>query len=499
MPTDSLPERPNLEQLEANAITLRDLVRAGAPGAIELVGEHHPRLGGLVAGSPPAVGFELAEAQLTLARHFGYTGWQQLRTQVELINRLTRAPHTATVGAPTEDDDGRADELLRLACLNYGADDPARWTAAARLLAEHPQLSGRSIHTAAATGDAAVARSILADDPAAANRQGGPFDWEPLLYLSYSRLPEQPAGGPLAVAGLLLEHGADPNAGYLWDGLPSPFTALTGAFGGGEQGAPPHRDELELAGLLLEAGAEANDSQTIYNRGLGGPPEDDTDFLELLLAHGLGRGDGGPWRRRLIVEHQSPQQIVADALQHAAEAGLSGRVGVLLAGGVDPSAPGSHPIFGGRTPYAGAVVHGHRQIATLLVEAGASTSGVGRLDHLAGACLAADRAAVDAAQASDPGALAELRERHPDLVRTAAGLGREQAIRLLVALGFDVDARRSDTALHQAAWRGDLATVRLLLELGADPTITDETHQGTARDWAEHNGQQAVIDYLDRR
>ena len=38
-------------------------------------------------------------------------------------------------------------------------------------------------------------------------------------------------------------------------------------FGSGEQGAPPHRDELALARLLLAAGAEANDSQTAYNRG----------------------------------------------------------------------------------------------------------------------------------------------------------------------------------------------------------------------------------------
>ena len=37
----------------------------------------------------------------------------------------------------------------------------------------------------------------------------------------------------------------------------------------------------------LEAGAEANDSQTVYNRGLGDRPNDDTGWLELLLDFGL--------------------------------------------------------------------------------------------------------------------------------------------------------------------------------------------------------------------
>ena len=42
------------------------------------------------------------------------------------------------MGEALVDDAGRADELLRLACLNYGNDTPDRWRAAARLLAEHP-------------------------------------------------------------------------------------------------------------------------------------------------------------------------------------------------------------------------------------------------------------------------------------------------------------------------------------------------------------------------
>ena len=122
-------------------------------------------------------------------------------------------------------------------------------------------------------------------------------------------------------------------------------------FGRGEGGAPPHRQELALARLLLDAGANANDSQTIYNRGLGDIARDDTEWLELILDHGLGQGDGGPWRRLLARAHQTPSEIVGDLLQHAAATGLEQRTRLLLDRGVDPDTPGTHPSFAGRRPY----------------------------------------------------------------------------------------------------------------------------------------------------
>jgi len=120
----------------------------------------------------------------------------------------------------------------------------------------------------AAVGEVAALSELLAREPRLGEHAGRPYAWEPLLYLAYGRLddnpqPDESRRGPAAAGAR-----ADPDAGYLWEGLPSPFTALTGAFGEGEDGRnqPPHQHSLALARLLLEAGADPNDSQTLYNR-----------------------------------------------------------------------------------------------------------------------------------------------------------------------------------------------------------------------------------------
>ena len=157
-----------------------------------------------------------------------------------------------------------------LACLRYdGADDPARWARAAELLQRHPDLPGRDLFVAATVADPASLRAHLEADPGAAVRSGGPFGWPPLLYLAYSRVPQH---DPLECARLLLDAGADPDSGYLWQGVPPPFTVLTGLFGEGESGPgrqPRHPAWRDLALLLLERGADPNDRQALYNRMFG--------------------------------------------------------------------------------------------------------------------------------------------------------------------------------------------------------------------------------------
>jgi ankyrin repeat protein len=492
MPTVPLPDDPNLEQLRKQAKDLRDLARAGVAGALELVAAHHPN------GAHPVT---LAGAQLVIARHYGFSSWARLKRHLETIQRYRRAPDQVEEAA------NPIDEFLILACLRYGGDDtPARWAGAAAFLADHPAITQSSIHAAAAAADDGAVRTLLAADPTRAGQQGGPYGWEPLLYLAYARHdPTLSEAATLTTARLLLEHGADPNAGFLWHGLIPPFTALTGALGSGEGDQPEHPHGFALASLLLDAGADANDGQALYNRQF----RPDNRHLVLLLRHGLGQGDGGPWRARLGSTLDSPADLIRTQLWWAIVHDMADRVKLLVRNGADfrsPfTTPGCRPAWArtsdGRTPAEVAALSGCPDIVELLVAEGASRPAVEGVDGLVAAALAGDRATVERLRAH----LLAARVERPALIVWAAARGKRDAIALLCGLGFDVNAMgRSDvpmeqgweTALHGAAAHGDLELARLLLELGADPNIIDGRFRSTPLGWARHFDQRATIDLL---
>ena len=162
-----------------------------------------------------------------------------------------------------------------------------------------------------------------------ARADGGPYRWTPLFSLAYARHdPEVGRDAVLDTANALLEHGADPNSGYLWHGLPTPFTVLTGIFGEGEGGPsrqPRHPHSQAFARLLLENGADPNDGQALYNRMF----EPGNDHLELLFEFGLGTGDGGPWRARLRDAVDAPAALVQGQLQWAVVHAMRERVELL--------------------------------------------------------------------------------------------------------------------------------------------------------------------------
>ena len=460
--------------------------RAGDPEALALLRRLHPR-GSELAADPSRL--RLADAQLTLARFYDFPSWPRLREHFQLVEPWRRNPHQ--LGEQTDP----ADELLRLACLTYGSDAQTRTSRAAAVLDNDAGLAGASIFTAVATGSVADLRRFLAADPGLARAEGGPHRWPPLLYLCFSRIPDAlPGRSSLTCARLLLEAGADPNAGFLWEGLAPPFTALTGAFGGGEDRAnqPPHQHAVALAELLLRAGADPNDGQTLYNRMF----EASDEHLRLLFAFGLGRGTGGPWRVRLGEAQQSPAEMLADQLIWAAAQGRTERVALLLENGVDPNVAGSgHPTHEGRTAYEWAVSTGSRDIADLLVAAGARPPRVSidAVDQFLAAALGED---AQLARQADPAVRAAAIERWPGAVEQAVDLRRPGAVRLLVEAGFSVHGARPVTPLHRAAYNGDLEMVRLLVGLGADPRREDLEFRSTPLGWAEHAAAQEVADYL---
>jgi ankyrin repeat protein len=376
-----------------------------------------------------------------------------------------------------------AEEFLRLACLTYGADDPVRRANARALLVAQPGLGAGHVHVAAARADAGVLRDLLADDPALANAEGGPFGWPPLLYLAYARHdPDLTAEAVRDAAAVLLEAGADPGAGYLWHGNAPPFTALTGAFGQGESGVidqPAHPQWEALARALLEAGADPNDAQTVYNRTF----EPDDSHLELLFEYGLDDADELAFQLAWAVAH-----------------GMDARVELLVGHGVHPDTEvGGRYDVTRRPAYAAALTSGHPATAELLVRLGATP-------HLTDeeAVLAALFTGAEADLASVPAAIKARR----GLVAWAANLGHHDAVRRAVELGWDVDRRaRTDvpsdqeweTGLHAAAGNGDRATVELLLGLGADPGVTDARFSATPAQWAEHCGHDELAGLLSDR
>src|SRR6478752_5402928 len=387
-----LPENPRLEHLRRQARTLLRQFRAADAEALALLREHHPR---------PHEPLRLADAQLVVARSYGFASWPALRRHMDVVGRFARSPHTVPPSADA------ADELLRLGCVRYGGDSRADQARAAALLAEHPELSGANLFTAAATGDSVAARAFLDGDPDGANRPGGAFGWEPLLYLAYSRI----GGDALPVARLLLDHGADPDAGYLWEGT-YPFTALTGAFGGGEDrgNQPPHSQGLALARMLLEAGADPNDSQALYNRQF----EPDDAHLRLLIEFGLGTDRDGPWHRLLRSSHGTPAQLLEDVLSYAGRYDRPSWAQLALAAGADPDGCGTrHPQFAGRTPLDNAIRQGGRAVAEMLLAAGASPVAADGVDEFVSLCLAGEREMVQKRRAADPGVVALARARRP--------------------------------------------------------------------------------------
>ena len=275
---------------------------------------------------------------------------------------------------------------------------------------------------------------------------------------------------------------------------------LTGVLGEGELGPvrqPRHPHSIALARLLLEAGADPNDGQALYNRMF----EPGNDHLELLLEFGVGAGDGGPWRRRLGDALAAPTEMIRGELAWAITHGLADRVRLLVSHGVDLTA-----ALDGVTVTSMAATTGHPEMIGYLVEHGAPAPDLAPPDAFVAAALAADRERMGLLLADYPALADQLREERPALIAWAAACGSPAAVEFLAELGFDVNARgRTDvpsdqpwqTALHKAAEDGNLELARTLLRLGADPNIRDQRFDSTPLGWARYFGRPALIELLE--
>jgi ankyrin repeat protein len=96
------------------------------------------------------------------------------------------------------------------------------------------------------------------------------------------------------------------------------------------------------------------------------------------------------------------------------------------------------------------------------------------------------------------------------VIMAAVDFGHHGMVTWLLERGAPVNARSDaasrHTALHSAAWNGDVEMVKLLIAAGADPALRDEQYDATPVGWAQtsievtNNPKCAeVVDYLGTR
>ncbi|MGV1756442.1 ankyrin repeat domain-containing protein [Rhizobium sp. A22-96] len=475
MTTRSLASTATLDSLKKQAKAFLKAVQSGDASARSRVEPYFP----------DSAGVGLQDIQLVLAREFGFSSWTKLKAHLETGDRK-QVPQ-----------DQLANRFLSLATVSYFgsiAADPARFDEALQLLEANPEIAGENIHIAAVLGDVTGVSRWLDRQPQLLDRKGGPYDWSPLMYAAYARLPGRSS---LPAAEELIRRGADVNAFFL-DGGQYRFTVLTGVFGEGEAGKdrqPPHPECEAFARLLLEAGAEANDSQALYNRMF----EPDNTCLSLLLEYGLSADAKNNWLVREDGKFVANSQTVFDyQLAWALEHRMAPRVRLLVEHGADVSRP-----VNGRTPYEWARLGGDSELAAYLVQKGAIAV---RLKPEDWAYVQVKTGDIDAEQirrvfqqtpgGSDLDIAAAMQRAHPAMLHDAAGDNDLEAVSRMLELGLDVNAMTSRTPLHEAALHGHIEMAKLLIEHGAETTIRDPHFYAPAIGWAEYNGKSETVEFL---
>jgi ankyrin repeat protein len=339
--------------------------------------------------------------------------------------------------------------------------------------------TGRQLTRAAAM---LAASPEIANDPWAAlalgrgwrgdpGAPGGPRGWAPLLYVCHSCFPSA------SLARQLLAGGADPNASF--ENEYGSMSALYGAAGVAH--------DPELTRVLLEAGANPDDGESLYHA----TESPSTACLELLLAHGAAtRGTNALAHaldderlehvRLLLAEGADPNEgaIVA----HAVRRGRGPEIVRLLAQhGADLDRPGGETWRGNvplRTPYQHARLRARDDVAAALAELGASTE----LDP-------ADAAVESLARGERPSTpLPETFDvDRQEAIVLAALHGHLEAVVDAVGPGFRgvVGGSPEGSLVEHAAWVGDSALVERLLELGAELGA----EPGAALGWASHGSR----------
>ena len=419
-----------------------------------------------------ASGIDLEVAKQRVAEQYGFLTWRQLDLHLDIAL------------------DERVD-FEHLACLTYvWWEHPSRRDQARQMLVADPDLERRSIYSACTTGNVALVEEFLESEPALLDQRGGYFDWEPLLYACYSRL-DLSDRSTSDVIQLLLERGANPNAHYRWGGIYT-FSALTGVFGEGERGPvnqPEHPDFRVLATQLLDAGADANDGQSLYNRMF----RPDNTALRLLLNYGLTKDHVCNWWATVNGELvPNPEKTLDYQLQWAVKHNFIERVDLLL----DHGADATQKLRNDRRLTEIARTRGFNEIADKLEHHGGKPYKLNKVERFLNHCLNSDATSARAMLDETPNLVKRANKKSSNVMNDAASLGNIDAINLMVDLGFNVQGNSLDTPLHHAAHNGHFELVKRLLDLGADPNQREPFYFSTPLGWAHAGSKVDVVEYL---
>jgi ankyrin repeat protein len=443
----------------------------------------------------------LRDVQRALALEHGLLGWSALKQRIEA----------------QEFDGKRREELIDLFLENACADPilangPAahagRSRAALRILSRHPEIARENLHTAAVCGDLEAVKRILEKRPEAATERSGPRrrrgpdhrddPWTPILHLCYGRLPTAAAANnALAIARLLLDHGADPNDHFKVGSPQNRYTTLCGAVGGGEDSAPPHPQREALVRLLLERGAEPYDIQLFYNTHFHG---DILWILEMIYEAAVragrrvdwddpnwsminmgGYGFGARYFLWIAVTQNKPQ--LAEWL---------------LSHGANPNAEAPQSKLPPRALHEEAMRRGFTDIAMLLERYGAVPSAPVALEgeeSFKAACLRFDREEILASLAEHPEYL-----NSPIAMFAAAEHDRAEAVEFLLDQGTSVEVKdeHNQRPLHIAASHDSLRTAALLIERGAEIDPVETNWGATPLSFASYGRKTKMIELLGR-
>ena len=484
MPDRELPARPNIEQYKKQAKDLARDCELGIPDALTRIRRHHPRFHKPPESEIRNANVALTDAQLVIAREHGFKSWPRFAKHIETLNLIRSV---ASLSDP-------AAAFIEVACVpRHSGHRSGTLEHAEMILSRYPQVAASSIYTAAILADEPSVRAFLSRDPKSSTARGGPYNWDALSYLCFSRylrLDKTRSDAFVRTAGILLDAGARANTGWFeMIDHPNPRPMWESALYG-SAGIAQHPG---LTHLLLERGADPNDEETPYHL----PEGYDNTVMKIVLESGKLNAVSLSWMLlrktdshdqegiRILLEHGADPNLMTrfghNALHHALrrDNALS-IIELLLDRGANPALQNTRD---GRSATAMAARRGRGDVLAMLEKRGYLLDLHG-VDNLSAACATGDRDAVSFLVVSEPHLSQETIAEGGTLLAEFASNGNVEGLRCLLGLGVSAtalytegdpyfDIAKNSTALHVAAWRAWPSAVKELIARGSPVNALD--------------------------